>query len=245
MGFFGAQKTLDPWADFYRLRYLYPRNAASSGTGASGSVDTGGANLNSGTATSGYGRCTISSFVTTPTPASGAGIDYDCAFSFSVFGAFSITDANHLVRIIVGGNSGVPATANNNAISSRGFGLELSFQNSRTEARLFAHDGTTYSTSAYTGSAVASVYGLSSFAIGSDGLGNIYFDSSYIDGNNFTSSQNSPPPFSRLLTLSGGPTGLGGGTLGYIDIAAINSATSAPAAGATVRTQYQMIKYGT
>lgn len=237
---------LDPFNDFYRLRYLYPRNVGSTGTGAAASIDTGGANLNSGTSTSGYGRITIASIVTTVAPNSGAGIDYDCPLALAVFGSFNVTDANHLIRIIVGGNSGAPAAASANAISGRGFGVEFSFQNSRVECRLFCHDGTTYSTSAYNGAQIAENFGMTNLIVSSDGIGNISLDASFKATNSFASQEGMPVP-SRILTLTGGPTGFasgGAGGGGYIDIAATNSATNAPAAGATCRTQYHLLKYG-
>lgn len=235
------QDRIDPFLDFYRLRYLYPRNVGSTGAGASAAIDTGGASLNSGTATSGFGRTTIASFVTTNAPVSGAAIDYDCPISLAVFGSFGVTEANHLVRIIVGGNSGTPATASANALSARGFGVEFSYQNSRTECRLFCHDGTTYSTSAYNGAQIAELFGMTNLIVSSDGLGNISLNASFKASNSF-SSQEGPPIPSGILTLTGGPTGAGGG--GYIDIAAVNSATNAPTAGAVSRTQYHLLKLG-
>lgn len=235
------QDRLDPFFDFYRVRYLYPRNTGSTGAGSSVAIDTGGANGNSGTATSGYARVNIASMVTTVAPTSGAGIDYDCPISFALIGAFNTSDANHLARIIVGGNSGVPAAANSNALSARGFGVEFSFQNSRTECRLFCHDGTTYSTSAYNGAAIADTTGVTFLIVSSDGLGNISLDASYKTSNSY-SPQEAPPKPARILTLSGGPTGAGGG--GYIDLAVVNSSTNAPAAGATMRTQYHLLKLG-
>lgn len=238
-----VQNRLDPFADFYRLRYLYPRNAGSSGAGASASVDTGGANVNSGTATSGYGRVTVASMVTTVAPTSGAAIDYDCPISLAVIGCFNTDSANHLVRIIVGANSGVPVAANSNALTAKGFGVEFSFQNSRTECRLFCHDGTSYSTSAYNGAVIADVFGITSLVLSSDALGNISLDASYKVSNSYLSLEGPPMP-SRILTLAGGPTGLGSGSTGFIDIAAINSSASAPVAGATCRTQYHLLKLG-
>ena len=246
MGFFGDSKSLDFFNDFYRARYLYPRNVGSTGAGSAAAIDTGGGNLNSGTATSGYGRITIASMVTTITTTSGAGIDYDCPLSLAVFGSFNVTDANHLIRIIVGGNSGVPAAANADAIAGRGFGVEFSFQNSRVECRLFCHNGTTYSTSAYNGAQIAEISGITNLIVSSDGIGNIALDASFKATNSFSSQEGMPTP-SRILTLTGGPTGFASGAAGgggYIDIAATNSSANAPAAGATCRTQYHLLKYG-
>lgn len=237
------QDRLDPFFDFYRFRYLYPRNTGQTGTGASAAIDTGGANCNSGTATSGFGRVNIGSMVTTVAPTSGAAIDYDCPISLAVIGAFNTSDANHLARIIVGGNGGTPVAANSNALTAKGFGVEFSFQNSRTECRLFCHDGTTYATSAYNGAAIADTTGVTFLILSSDALGNISLDASYKTSNSYSSLEGPPKP-SRILTLSGGPTGAGSGATGFIDIVAVNSSTNAPAAGASVRTQYHLLKLG-
>jgi hypothetical protein len=237
------QNRLDPFADFYRVRYLYPRNSGQSGAGASAAIDTGGANCNSGTATSGYGRVNIASMITNVGATSGAAIDYDCPISLAVIGAFNTSDANHLARIIVGGNSGVPVVASSNALTAKGFGVEFSFQNSRTECRLFCHDGTTYSTSAYNGAAIGDALGVTFLILSSDALGNIALEASYKTSNSYLSLEGPPKP-STILTLAGGPTGLGSGATGFIDIAAINSSAIAPAAGATCRTQYHLLKLG-
>ena len=244
MGFFGASGTkIDPFFDFYRFRYLYPRSTGQAGTGGLGSIDTGGALCNSGTSTSGYGRVTITSSITTHSPFSGSAIDFDLPMQFGLTAAFSLANTNCAARFIVGGNAGVPATSDNNALSARGFGVEFVFQNAGIEARLFCHDGTTYSTSAYVAGVATTGGGLGHYLFGSDGLGNIFFDYTNAGSNAFTSSNNFIAKPSRALTLTGGPTGASGGN-GSFDIAAVNSSASAPTATCNLRTFYQVMLLG-
>jgi hypothetical protein len=51
------------------------------------------------------------------------------------------------VRIIFGGNGAVPANADSNALSDKGFGIEFRTDSGLRQFRLFAHDGTNYTTS--------------------------------------------------------------------------------------------------
>ena len=236
-------KAIDPFFDFYKFRYLYPRNNGSSGTGASSFIDTGGASVASGTATSGFGRVTITSTITTHNPFSGAAIDFDLPMQFALTSAINLANTNCAIRYVVGGNAGTPATSDNNALSARGFGVEFIFQNSGIEARLFCHDGTTYSTSSYVSGVATTGGGISYYLFGSDGLGNIFFDFTNAGSNAFTPSNNFIAKPSRSLSLAGGPVGASGAN-GHFDIVAVNSSANAPAAAASARTFYQVMLLG-
>ena len=243
MGFFGQKIGIDPFFDFYRFRSLYPRSTGQTGTGGLGSIDTGGALCNSGTSTSGYGRVTITSSITTHNPFSGSAIDFDLPMQFAVVAALALSNTNCGSRLIIGGNAGVPATIDNNALTARGFGVEFIFQNSGIEARLFCHDGTSYSTSGYVSGVATTGGGISYFLFGSDGLGNIFFDFTNAGSNSFTSTNNFIAKPSRALTLSGGPTGSAGGN-GHYDIVAVNSSANAPTATCNIRTFCQLMLLG-
>lgn len=233
----------DLFENFYKIRSLYPRNTGQTGTGGLGSIDTGGALCNSGTSLSGYGRVTISSTITTHNPFSGSAIDFDIPMKFGVVAAISLANTNCGIRFIVGGNNGVPATIDNNALSARGFGVEFIFQNAGIEARLFCHDGTTYATSSYVAGVATSGGGIGYYVFGSDGLGNIFFDFTNAGSNLFTSTNNYIQKPSRALTLTGGPTGASGGN-GHFDIAAVNSSANTPSATGNVRTFFQVLSLG-
>jgi hypothetical protein len=136
-----------------------------------------------------------------------------------------------VVRIIVGdpGSSAAtpPATGSQNALTGRGFGAEVYYStaNARQEIRLFAHNGTSYVTSA--GVAFPNVFtGTHSLVVSSDGAGNIRLYG------HTTASLFLPSERPVLLnTLSGGPSGsanLGGS---HISVVCVNHGTVAPTSG--------------
>jgi hypothetical protein len=123
------------------------------------------------------------------------------------------------IRLIVGGNAGTPATADNDALGVVGFGWELQSTATATEWRVFAHNGTTFSTSAW-----------SSFDPTLSGLGSpLYF--AVISNGAGTITGYHAPLGSRTLstiTLTGGPTTGGNATNSFVDLVSVASSTGAP-----------------
>jgi hypothetical protein len=81
----------------------------------------------------------------------GAFINMSQTISVAATLGFNQIFSNGVVRLTVG-NPSTPALAASNALSTKGFGVEFarSATTSDIRARLFAHDGTTYTNSAYT-----------------------------------------------------------------------------------------------
>ena len=178
------------------------------------------ATLSSGTATSGYGRASVARGFSTIPSYSGGGI----AFGFRKIGiacrlsigatSYSITDPR--VRMVIGGNGGVPATADANALSVVGFGWEYGSSGSAHQWRLFAHNGSAYVTSAWQSMSPMTLEVITPFylSVYSDAVGNItgYFGA----------------PGSRSLssvTMTGGPTTSGVLANSYADLVVVNSTT--------------------
>jgi hypothetical protein len=141
---------------FFNLGACYrPASLAFGNAGAGSSAITfQGSNtqawIGSGTTATGYGRVSLTNgFGTHPTNMSGGGITFNRQIGVAVRLFFSLPNLNSLTRMVVGGNAGVPATADQNALSARGFGWEVRRNGTPYEVRLFAHNGTTYSTSSW------------------------------------------------------------------------------------------------
>jgi hypothetical protein len=81
----------------------------------------------------------------------GAFINMSQTISVAATLGFNQIFSNGVVRLTVG-NPSTPALAASNALSGKGFGVEFarSATTSDIRARLFAHDGTSYTNSAYT-----------------------------------------------------------------------------------------------
>jgi hypothetical protein len=135
---------------------------------------------------------------------------------------------NSAIRFIVGGaGTGSPAPANSNALTGRGFGIEIArtsttnvYPAASIRARLFAHDGTNYFTSDYT----------TDFAA----LNNNQFILNYTTNGTvslrFSTAGNAParPSTTPVLTLTNGP--VGSFSVGqYIEYVSVNASDVAPA----------------
>ena len=211
-----AMTDVNPMWALWNIRPIVAVSYGASGTGSTGAASPNLLGVVScGTSTSGYGRMSIARGLTSVTSFTGGGINFSVPLSVGWIGALNISGTTHCARIVVGGNGGVPATADANALTVRGFGVEFGWQNSRIECRLFAHDGTTYSTSAWNGAAIGAYSGLTSVVLKSNGAGTIYL----------YASNSGRPSLTPTLTLTGGPTATGGE---YVDIVAVATATGSP-----------------
>lgn len=213
-----------------RLRQMGAYLFGSSGGSAAVNYVAGGCSVNSGTAANNYGRATLYRGVNRATGATGGGIGFgmDMAVAAVLSIDHSISTAAR-VRLVIGANGGVPATADNDAISVRGFGVEFRWlSGTACECQIFAHDGTTYSVGGWSGVSCGSYDTLTSLVITSDGLGEIKL---YITG-----GANGQPGVPVLVdTMSGGPTANSTSAGAYIDLVAVCPSTAGPhTAGAAV-----------
>ena len=214
----------------------YAFNTANSGVAGTDHA-FGGANVRSGTNTNGYGRALLYRGLNDNNNFTGGGI---VAQNMSVSFLWAINDAittNSFARFIVGGTgTGAVAPANSNALSTRGFGVEITrtsttnvWPASTLRARLFAHDGTNYYTSSYTDDF---------FAFNNQHQFIINYTTNGLVTLQTSSANRAPsrPSATPVLTLTNGPTTAFGGA--YIEWVAVNRSDIAPA------TQLHTIYYG-
>ena len=122
------------------------------------------------------------------------------------------------LRVYMGGNGGVPAVANANALTNRGFGIEVTDIDScadgcaQDQFRIFCHNGTTYSTSAWFNLPTQGSFG-GTIGVVSNGAGTITAF--------YGSDINRPTIVGSSLT--GGPTTSGPNTLNWLDAVVVNS----------------------
>jgi hypothetical protein len=141
----------DRYLSFADLRY-FRSTGASVGNGGAGSHSFPPANqhfgrVGSGTDANGYGRITVGRGINNISVFTNQSIYWGqyLAGAFLFSGTLPNSDAR--IRIIFGGNGAVPANADSDALSDRGFGIEFRDNSGTRQFRLFAHDGTTYTTS--------------------------------------------------------------------------------------------------
>lgn len=221
-----------------RVIQLVPKGFGTSGGGSTGNVsDYAGAGfrVTSGTATGGYARATLIRGVTSLSGFTGAGINFARPIRFAVYGSGGDMTTTSRIRFLVGGNGGVPATSGSDALATRGFGAEIMSESSKARIRLFAHDGTTYSTGSWVD--IHTSTSLQDRMIGmiieSDGAGSIKL---YLSSGAYYSGSIPTTPTS---TLSGGPI-IYSGAGEMIDVVAVNDATGTPASSTFVAFQAQL-----
>jgi hypothetical protein len=168
---------------------------------------SGGFNLNAGNSATSYAKLSYNSSFATMTSATGAAINFALGVGFFGIGYFDLgtATAGQAIRIILGDDSEstVPFNSTQNALGTRGFGFEIYNDAGTKKIRLFAHDGTTYSTSAgVSGFQFAFTY-TSQFYIKNDSAGNVYL---YLAENATQNGLVPPLPATPIITLAGGPT---------------------------------------
>ena len=206
----------------------------ASGSAAAG-YTAGGCTVGTTAVSASYGRASLYRGVNVIPGFTGGGILFQYDMAFSVLGCINAGNGGSGIRFIVGGTGGVPTYWDQDALLKQGFGLEFRYLASGSEARLFAHNGTAYSTSNWTGTNVGGQFQtLCQFIVQSDGAGNI---SAYI-----STAQGQPPRPSTAatLTLTGGPTTTGPASAHYVDIVAVTNSTGGgiAASGAAVLASY-------
>ena len=197
----------------------------NSGTGSTAveSATAGGAQVNNGTSTNGYGRASLYRGITTASGITGTGINFARDISFGGLAFLNPFDSSHAIRLIFGGNGGVPAPADSNALTSRGFGVEFVYSTNQVKARLFANDGTNYTTSSLTTFNHTSL-AMTAFVVRSDGTGNVTLHI------NSSSSVAPRPPAAATVSITGGPTSSSGAGQ-YVDFVAVGNSTGTNTSG--------------
>jgi hypothetical protein len=214
-------------------------------SGGAGGAGIGGCAVNCGTTATAYGKTAYSSAYSQLTQRSGAGIDLTSGVGVCAVGLISIgvSVSGQAFRVIVGDDSAsvAPAVSTSNAISTRGFGFEV-YNNSGTRTvRLFAHDGTTYSTSSGVASFnFSSLNKLYLFWVKNDSAGNVYLHMVETTGSN---NGGFPPfPSDPIITMTGGPTA-NTSAKRYVTFQAITDGVNNPANANAVLCQFEEVQF--
>jgi hypothetical protein len=203
-----TKATQNPVSFIRNIRNFNVNGHANSSGGAGGS-GFGGFAVQCGTSATAYGKTAYASAYSQPTIRSGAGIDLTSGVGAYGVGMFTIgtSVAGQAFRLIIGDDSqGVPpANSVTNAISTRGFGFEIYNDSGTRTVRLFAHDGTTYSTSSgVVGFNFSNLQKLHLFWVKNDSAGNVYLHMVETTG---TNNGGFPAfPADPIITMTGGPT---------------------------------------
>jgi hypothetical protein len=222
-----------------RLLAAYASDSANGGAVTLNSYGLGSATVSGGTNTNGYGRANLADGINTARQYLGGGVNFTQNISASFVATIrSQLVGDSVIRFVVGAPAGgVPPPAQSNAITIRGFGVEFSpgagpaaFDGTtNARARLFAHNGTNYSTSAYTADFPAFFINSQSqaqFIVSSSTNGLVTLHMSATDSSTGIKSAGRPST-TPVLTLSNGPTDGAGGP--FVSLFSVNSSTNAPA----------------
>jgi hypothetical protein len=142
---------------FYNLGSIFRVSAtpafATSGTGSAASQIAGDRwiALSSGTANSGWARAQFGRGITTPPGLSGAGINFASKLGVSIIlwlGNTVATDNLNIFRLRFGSDN-TPVADGVDAVSYRGFGVEIKARGSTHDWRVYGHNGTSITYSAW------------------------------------------------------------------------------------------------
>lgn len=226
--FKALQQPLSFMANYRRLGVN--ANGTVGGSANQTALFSGGTYTSAGNGATSYGKTSYAPSLTNDTTLTGAGLNFSAGVGFGGVGLFyigSTSTAGQAIRIILADDdaSTAPAYSGSNAITSKGFGFEVQIDSGTRKLRSFAHDGTTYSTSAYnTDFTFSPLSRISQFWIKNDSSGNVYL---YFNQASSDDSAVSVLPTSPTITLSGGPTSTS--TKRYITVQCIMNGTNNPA----------------
>lgn len=210
---------------FYNLgsvfRVLATPAFANSGTGSSSATQVSGdrfVNMSSGTANSGWARAQIGRGLTTVPSLSGAGINFASKLGASIvlwLGNSGTTDNLNIFRLRFGSDN-TPVADGVDAVAYRGFGVEIKARGSSHDWRVYGHNGTsiTYSAWSNTGLIANILYTRIFLSVISNGSGTITA-SLGVNGSRTLST----------ITTTGGPTTSGTSAQSFIDVHVANSAS--------------------
>ena len=220
-------------------------NGHANSSGGAGATSVGGFAVHCGTSATAYGKTAYASSYSQPTNRSGAGIDLTSGVGAYGVGVFTIGTSvdGQAFRLIIGDDSQStpPANSVTNAISTRGFGFEIYNDSGTRKVRLFAHDGTTYSTSSgVAGFDFSNLQKLHLFWVKNDSAGNVYLHMVETTGNN---NGGFPPfPSDPIITMTGGPTA-NTSAKRYVTGQAITDGTNNPANVLATLVQIEQINF--
>ena len=143
---------------FYSLGSVFRVSAtpafATSGTGSAAATQGAGdrwVTLSSGTANSGWGRAQIGRGITTVPSLSGAGINFASKLGVSIIlwlGNSVATDNLNIFRLRFGSDN-TPVADGVDAVAYRGFGVEIKARGTSHDWRVYGHNGTSITYSAW------------------------------------------------------------------------------------------------
>jgi len=209
---------------FYNLGSIFRVSAtpafATSGTGSAASQLAGDRwiALSSGTANSGWARAQFGRGITTPPGLSGAGINFASKLGVSIIlwlGNSVATDNLNIFRLRFGSDN-TPVADGVDAVSYRGFGVEIKARGSTHDWRVYGHNGTsiTYSAWSNTGLTTNTLQSRIYLSAMSNGAGSITA-SIGINGSRTLGT----------ITTTGGPTTAGTSTQAFVECHVANSAS--------------------
>ena len=192
---------------------------ANSGTGSLANTVAGEliAALDSGTSNSGYGKARLARGLNSAPGYSGAGIYFNREIGISLKTALvTASTETNVFRIIVGASieGSAPAAADSDPISDDGFGVEVRYDGTNTEWRVFGHNGTTLTASAWTDLYTGNRLYPQMFAVYSNGSGTITAYNTTYGGNSYTT-----------ISTTGGPTTTGASATSFVSAECVNAST--------------------
>lgn len=202
------QNVLDPvqLATNYRRAGILGFANVGGGASATGKF-SGGCLMNAGNGATSYAKTAWNSTYGSIVAATGASINFALGVGFYSYGLFSLDTSlavGQAIRMIIGDNSQgtAPANSTQNALSTRGFGFELYNDSGTKKIRLFAHNGTTYSTSAGVSGYQFFYTYLMQFYVKGDSSGRISLFFSESPENGLLPAL----PVNPIISMTGGPT---------------------------------------
>jgi hypothetical protein len=207
--------------NFGRTIQVIGASYGNTGTGASAGTSYPSyiADIRTGTTANAYARATINRSLNQAAEITGVGINFSLPSAIAVRLMLNLSDTIHKLRLVVGGNGGVPATADNDALAVVGYGFEvgLNASNFLTIAS-FRHNGTTFVKATPTVTTLTNSTHDDQFLIfvlTNNGSGTI------------TTEMKSGRTVLFTSTQTGGPTTSGISANSYVDLVAVNGASSA------------------
>lgn len=191
---------------FYRTFGIVSTSALGGAVSQAGKF-SGGVGMNSGNGATSYAKTVWTPSFATVRSSTGASINFALGVGWYSLGLFSLDTSlavGQAIRIIVGEpNTTAPGNSTQNALSARGFGFELYNDSGTKKIRLFAHNGTTYSTSAGVSGYQLFYSYMMQFYVKNDPQGNVYL---YFIENSTTNGLIPDLPINPIIQMSGGPT---------------------------------------
>ena len=190
---------------------------ANSGTGSLAIIVAGEliATLDSGTSNSGYGKARLARGLNSSPGYSGSGIYFNREIGISLnIALVTAGTATNVFRIIAGTGSGAPVVAGSDPVSDDAFGVEVRYDGTKSEWRVFGHNGTTFTASAWTDLHAGQRLHPQMFAVYSNGSGTITAYNSTFGGNTYTT-----------ISTTGGATTTGASATSYVSAECVNAST--------------------